>query len=107
MAWFILIIAGIFEAGWTLGLKTTEGFTRPLPSLLTITAIVVSMVLLAQATRALPIGSAYSVWVGLGVLGATLGGHLLFGEPLPPLRLAFVGLLLVALVGLKWTSPSG
>ncbi|MBX3125463.1 MAG: quaternary ammonium compound efflux SMR transporter SugE [Polyangiaceae bacterium] len=104
MAWFVLIVAGVLEVVWSLGLKYTQGFTRPVPSVITSTAIVASMVLLARATRTLPIGTAYAVWVGIGVVGTAVGGALLFGEPMPPLRAAFVALLLVALVGLKMTS---
>ena len=106
MSWLILIIAGILEVAWSLGLKYTEGFTRPLPSFLTGTAIVSSMVLLSHAARTLPIGTAYAVWVGIGVVGSTIGGALLFSEPMPPLRMAFVILLLLAIVGLRMTSSA-
>lgn len=104
MAWLVLIVAGCLEVVWSLGLKYTEGFTRPLPSVLVGGAIVASMVLLGRAARTLPIGTAYGVWVGIGALGAAIGGVVLFDEPMPPLRLAFVGLLLVSIVGLKLTS---
>ncbi len=104
MAWFILFIAGFLEVVWALGLKYTQGFTRPVPSVITGAAIVASMVLLARASRTLPIGTAYAVWVGIGVIGATIGGALLFNEPTSPLRALFVALLLVAIVGLKMTS---
>lgn len=104
LAWFVLIVAGVLEVVWSLGLKCTQGFTRPVPSVITGAAIVASMVLLAHATRTLPIGTAYAVWVGIGVVGAAVGGALLFGEPMPPLRVAFVALLLLAIVGLKMTS---
>jgi quaternary ammonium compound-resistance protein SugE len=103
MAWILLIIAGLLEAGWAIGLKYTEGFTKPLPSVLTVAGIVVSMVLLAQAARTLPIGTAYAVWVGIGAAGAALLGMLLLKEPASPARLFFLGLLLVAIVGLKAT----
>ena len=89
---------------WSLGLKSTAGFTRPLPSLLTGSAIVASMFLLSRAARTLPIGTAYAVWVGIGVLGAAIGGVVLFGEAMPPLRAAFMALLVVALIGLQLTS---
>lgn len=104
MAWFVLIVAGVLEVAWSLGLRFTEGFTRPVPSILTGTAIVASMVLLSRAARTLPIGTAYAVWVGIGVVGAAIGGALLFDEPMPPLRVAFLALLLVAIAGLKMTS---
>ncbi|HSC86728.1 MAG TPA: SMR family transporter [Polyangiaceae bacterium] len=104
MAWLFLIVAGVLEVVWSLGLKYTEGFTRPLPSVLTGAAIVASMVLLARAARTLPIGTAYAVWVGIGVAGAAIGGAVLFGEAMPPLRAAFVLLLLGAIIGLKVTS---
>ncbi len=104
MAWLLLFSAGLLEVVWSLGLKYTEGFTRPLPSIITGLAIVASMVLLAQASRTLPIGTAYAVWVGIGVVGATIGGVLLFGEAMPPMRIAFVMLLIIAIIGLKLTS---
>ena len=104
MSWFILIVAGLLEVGWSLGLKTTAGFSRPVPSLLTGLAIVLSMYFLAVAARALPIGTAYPVWVGIGVLGAAVGGALFFGEAISPARAAFLGLLLISIVGLGLTS---
>lgn len=104
MAWFVLIVAGLFEVAWALGLKSTEGFTRLVPSLLTGTAIVVSMVLLARASRTIPIGTAYATWVGIGVLGAAIGGAALFDESMPPARVFFLVLLLVSVVGIKATS---
>lgn len=104
MAWFMLIIAGILEAGWAVGLKYTHGFTRLVPTVLTITGIIISMVLLALAARSLPIGTAYAVWVGIGSLGAMILGIVLFGEPATPMRLFFLILLLVAIIGLKLTA---
>jgi quaternary ammonium compound-resistance protein SugE len=103
-AWILLVVAGVLEAGWAIGLKYTQGFTRPIPSVLTILGIVVSMVLLAQAAKTLPIGTAYAVWVGIGAAGAALLGILLLNEPASPLRLFFLGLLVVAIVGLKYTA---
>jgi len=105
MAWLVLILAGFLEVAWSLGLKTTHGFTRPLPSVLTVAAMVGSMLLLARATRTLPLGTAYAVWVGIGVAGATIGGALFFHEELSPLRLFFLALLGVAIVGLKLSAP--
>ncbi len=104
MAWFMLLLAGALEVVWALGLKYTEGFTRLGPSLLTGAAIVVSMVLLAQAARTLPIGTAYAVWVGVGAAGAAIGGVLLFEESMSLPRLLFVALLIVSIVGLRLTS---
>lgn len=104
MAWVLLIIAGLLEAGWAIGLKYTEGFTRPLPSVLTILGIVVSMVLLAQAAKTLPIGTAYASWVGIGAAGAVILGIVLLGESAAPARLFFLALLLIAIVGLKLTA---
>ncbi len=104
MAWTLLIIAGLFETAWAVGLKYTEGFTRPIPSLLTGASIVISMALLGIAARDLPIGTAYAVWVGTGALGAALMGVVLFAEPLSAARFGFLILLLVAIVGLRLTS---
>ncbi len=104
MAWIVLIVAGLFETAWAVGLKYTDGFTRLVPSVLTIGALTISMVLLAWSVRTLPIGTAYAVWVGIGALGAVILGALLFGESLTPQRAAFLLLLLVALVGLRLTS---
>ena len=103
MAWTLLIIAGIFETAWAVGLKYTHGFTRLVPSLLTGGAIVISMGLLGIAARDLPIGTAYAVWVGIGALGAAILGVVLFAEPLTPARIVFLLLLLVAIVGLRLT----
>ena len=101
MAWILLVVAGLLEVCWAIGLKYTDGFTRPLPSVLTGAAIVASMVLLSAAARTLPIGTAYAVWVGIGAAGAAILGMVLFGEPATPLRLAFLGLLVVSVLGLK------
>jgi quaternary ammonium compound-resistance protein SugE len=104
MAWFILVLAGILEAGWAIGIKYTEGFTKFIPTVLTLLGIGVSMALLSFACRTLPIGTAYAVWVGIGAAGAVVLGILLFGEEASPLRLAFLALLLIAIAGLKATS---
>lgn len=104
MAWVLIIVAGLLETGWAIGLKYTDGFTKLLPSLLTITGIVLSMFLLSVAARTLPIGTAYAVWVGIGSLGAAILGMALLGEPVTLPRLFFLALLLVAIVGLKLTS---
>lgn len=106
-AWILLILAGLFETGWAIGLKYTQGFTRLVPTIWTAVALVISMVLLARAVRELPIGTAYAVWVGIGALGAAVLGIVLFHESTSPGRLFFLGLLLISIVGLKWTSPQG
>ena len=102
--WVLLVIAGILEAGWAVGLKYTKGFTKPLPSILTIAGIIASMYLLAVAARTLPIGTAYAVWVGIGTFGAIIFGIALLGEPASGARIFFLALLLVAIIGLKFTS---
>ncbi len=104
MAWVVLVVAGLFEVCWAVGLKHTEGFTRLWPSVLTIGAIIVSLVLLAQAARTLPMGTAYAVWVGIGAVGAALLGVFLNGEPMSLLRGVFLSLLIVSIIGLKATS---
>ncbi|MBB6098778.1 quaternary ammonium compound-resistance protein SugE [Deinobacterium chartae] len=104
MAWLLLVVAGLLEVGWSIGLKYTEGFTRPLPSVLTIVAIIGSMGLLGIAAKTLPIGTAYAVWVGIGALGAAVLGILLFKEPVTAGRIFFLSLLLVSIIGLKATS---
>ena len=104
MAWVYLIVAGLLETGWAIGLKYTEGFTKPVPSILTAAAIAASMFLLALAARTIPIGTAYAMWVGIGAVGAVILGIILFDEPRDLARLAFVGLLVVSLVGLRLTT---
>lgn len=104
MAWIILVVAGLLETGWAIGLKYTEGFTRPVASAFTAVAIVASMYLLSVAAQSLPIGTAYAVWVGIGAAGTAVLGVLLLGEPLTAGRGAFLTLLVVAIVGLKWTA---
>ncbi len=103
-AWTMLVVAGILEAGWAIGLKYTDGFSRLAPSIFTIAAIAASLFLLAKAAQIIPIGTAYGVWVGIGTSDAVFLGHLLFKEPLPPARIFFLVLLLVSLVGLKLTT---
>ena len=104
MAWVLLVIAGLLETGWAIGLKYTDGFTKLWPSVLTILGITISMVLLSIAARTLPIGTAYAVWVGIGAAGAVILGIWLLNEPVSAPRLFFLGLLLVAIVGLKLTA---
>ena len=104
MAWLYLLVAGLMEVGWAVGLKYTEGFTRLWPSVWTAVALVLSMVLLAAAMRTLPLGTAYAIWTGIGAVGTAALGILLFGESASPARLACIGLIVVGLVGLKLTS---
>ncbi|WP_460822800.1 quaternary ammonium compound efflux SMR transporter SugE [Lysobacter olei] len=101
MAWILLIVAGLFEVGWAIGLKYTEGFTRLWPSLGTAAAMLVSLGLLGLAMKSLPVGTAYAVWVGVGAVGTVILGVLLFNEPMGALRLASVVLIVAGLVGLK------
>ncbi|GHD71160.1 molecular chaperone [Streptomyces mirabilis] len=104
MAWILLLVAGLLEVGWSIGMKYTDGFTRLVPSVLTGAGIIASMVLLSYAAKFLPIGTAYGVWVGIGAAGAAVLGMLVLGEPATAARIFFVCLLLVAVVGLKVTS---
>ncbi|MFF4560986.1 DMT family transporter [Streptomyces sp. NPDC001435] len=104
MAWVLLVVAGLLEVGWSIGMKCTDGFTRPVPSVLTGAGIVASMLLLSYAARTLPIGTAYGVWVGIGAAGAAVLGMVVLGEPATAARIFFVCLLLVAVVGLKAAS---
>jgi quaternary ammonium compound-resistance protein SugE len=104
MPWLTLFAAGSLEIGWALGLKYTDGFSRPVPTVLTVLSMIASMVLLAQAARSLPIGTAYAVWVGIGAFGAAVGGIVLFQEPVTFARLAFLALLVASIAGLKLTA---
>ncbi|MFJ6754367.1 DMT family transporter [Streptomyces sp. NPDC091273] len=104
MAWVLLVVAGVIEVGWSIGMKFTEGFTRLWPSVFTGAGIVTSMVLLSYAAKTLPIGTAYGVWVGIGAAGAAVLGMAVLGEPVTASRIFFICLLLVAVVGLKVTS---
>ncbi len=101
MAWLILIAAGLTEIGWAVGLKYTQGFTRPVPTALTLTAMVVSLWLLGVAVRTLPLGTAYAVWTGIGTVGTAILGIVLFNEPATTIRLVCVGLIVSGIVGLK------
>lgn len=101
LPWIYLIVAGLLEVCWAIGLKYTEGFTRPVASIFTIITFSLSMFLLAKATHVLPIGTAYAIWVGIGVLGAVIFGAYFFNEPISLVRGFFVVLLLIAIIGLK------
>ena len=103
-SWIFLLIAGLLEICWAIGLKYTQGFTKLIPSLFTITTLAFSMYMLARAAVNIPIGTAYGVWVGIGSLGAAILGIILFNEAASPARIFFLVLLLVAIVGLKLTA---
>jgi quaternary ammonium compound-resistance protein SugE len=101
MAWLYLFIAGLFEVGWAIGLKYTDGFSKLVPSLLTVAAMVVSLALLGLALKTLPVGTAYAVWTGVGAVGTAALGIYLFGEPATAARLASIGMIVAGIVGLK------
>ncbi len=101
MAWFLLLIAGLLEVGWSVGLKFTDGFSRPIPTALTVISMVASVVLLGLAVKTLPLGTAYAIWTGIGAVGAFLVGLFVLGEPAGFLRITSVMLILAGLVGLK------
>jgi len=101
MAWAVLIVAGLFEAGWAIGLKFTDGFSRPLPSVLTVVAMAISLGMLGLALKSLSVGTAYAVWTGIGTTGTALLGMYLFGEPATAARLSCIGLIVAGIAGLK------
>ena len=105
MAWVYLFFAGLFEVGWAVGLKFTNGFTRPLPTALTVVSMVVSLGLLGLALKALPLGTAYAIWTGIGTIGTVLVGIWLFRESTDVLRLLCVGFIVAGIVGLKLVTP--
>jgi quaternary ammonium compound-resistance protein SugE len=105
MAWLILFVAGLTEIGWAVGLKYTQGFTRPMPTALTVVAMVASLWLLGLAVRTLPLGTAYAIWTGIGTVGTVAIGILLFNEPATTLRLFCVALIVSGIVGLKLVTP--
>ena len=104
MSWIILVVAGLFEIGWAIGLKYTQGFTRLWPTLGTVGAMVISVGLLGVAMRELPVGTAYAVWTGIGAVGTVILGIVLFGDPANAPRLVCVGLIVAGILGLKLTS---
>jgi quaternary ammonium compound-resistance protein SugE len=106
MAWIILVIAGLFEVGWAIGLKYTEGFTRLWPTVGTVAAMIVSLWLLGVAMKSLPVGTAYSIWVGVGAVGTVALGIVLLGEPANAARLISVALIVAGIVGLKLATPA-
>ena len=101
MPWFLLLVAGLFEVGWAIGLKYTEGFTRPLPTVLTVVSMIVSLGLLGLALRDLPVGTAYAVWTGVGAVGTAALGIMLLGDPATLPRIACIGLIVAGIIGLK------
>jgi quaternary ammonium compound-resistance protein SugE len=105
MNWMLLLVAGLFEVGWAIGLKYTDGFTRPWPTVGTVAAMVISVGLLGWAMRGLPVGTAYAVWVGVGAVGTAVLGMLLFGEAASAGRLVSLGLVVAGIVGLKLATP--
>jgi len=105
MAWIVLVLAGLFEIGWAIGLKYTEGFTRLWPSVWTVAAMIVSLALLGLAMKSLPVGTSYAVWVGVGAVGTAILGIVLLGEPATAGRIASLALIVAGIVGLKLSSP--
>jgi quaternary ammonium compound-resistance protein SugE len=101
-AWLYLVVAGLCEIGWAIGLKYTEGFTRLWPTVITVVVMILSFFLLAQAMRVLPVGTAYASWTGIGAVGTAILGMVLFNEPKDALRLACIGLIIAGVLGLKF-----
>lgn len=106
MAWFVLFVAGLLEVGWAVGLKYTEGFTRPLPTALTVLSMAASLALLGLALRTLPLGTAYAIWTGIGTIGTAVLGIALFSEPADAARLGCIALIVAGIVGLKLVTPA-
>ena len=106
MAWLVLFLAGLLEIVWAVGLKYAQGFTRLVPSAITIAAMIASMWLLGTAAKTLPMGTAYAVWVGIGAVGTAVGGMVLLGEPVSAVRIALLTLLVASILGLKLTAPT-
>jgi quaternary ammonium compound-resistance protein SugE len=105
-SWTLLLLAGLFEVGWAVGLKYTAGFTRLVPSVLTVLAMAVSLYLLSRALREIPVGTGYAVWTGVGAVGTALVGIVLLGEPRDLARLACLALIVLGIAGLKLTAPA-
>ncbi|MBH3411058.1 quaternary ammonium compound efflux SMR transporter SugE [Pseudomonas vlassakiae] len=101
MSWIILFFAGLFEVGWAVGLKYTDGFSKPLPTVLTVAAMAISLGLLGLAMKELPLGTAYAIWTGVGAVGTVIAGIILFGESMALVRLVSVALIITGLIGLK------
>jgi quaternary ammonium compound-resistance protein SugE len=106
MNWVVLILAGLFEIGWAIGLKYTDGFTRLWPSVGTLLAMIVSIGLLALAMKSIPVGTAYAIWVGIGAMGTVILGIVLLGEPANALRITSLALIVAGVIGLKLATPA-
>jgi quaternary ammonium compound-resistance protein SugE len=106
MAWTVLIVAGLFEVGWAIGLKYTDGFTRPWPTVGTVAAMIISLALLGVAMKSLPVGTSYAVWVGVGAVGTAILGIVLLGESANAGRLVSLALIVAGIVGLKLATPA-
>lgn len=106
MNWFILVVAGLFEIGWAVGLKYTDGFTRFWPTVGTVLSMIISLGLLGIAMKSMPVGTAYAVWVGVGAVGTAILGIVMLGESASPLRLLSLGLIVAGIVGLKLATPA-
>jgi quaternary ammonium compound-resistance protein SugE len=106
MNWILLVLAGLCEVAWAIGLKYTEGFTRPLPTVGTISAMLISIWLLGIAMKSLPVGTAYAVWVGIGAVGTAILGIVLLNESANPARLVSLGVIVAGILGLKLTTPT-
>jgi quaternary ammonium compound-resistance protein SugE len=106
MNWVVLILAGLFEIGWAIGLKYTDGFTRLWPSVGTLLAMIVSIGLLALAMKSIPVGTAYAIWVGIGAIGTVILGIVLLGEPANALRITSLALIVAGVIGLKLATPA-
>ena len=106
MNWVVLVVAGLFEIAWAIGLKYTEGFTRLWPSVGTVLSMIISIGLLGLAMKTLPVGTAYAIWVGIGAIGTVALGIVLLGEPANPLRIASLALILAGIIGLKMATPA-
>lgn len=101
MAWLYLFVAGIFEIGWAIGMKYTNGFTKLVPTVITLVSMALSVYLLSLATKEIPIGTAYAVWTGIGIAGTSVLGIILFQEPIEVLKVVFISMILFAIIGLK------
>lgn len=101
MAWIVLVIAGFLETGWAIGMKYSEGFTKPIPSAITVCLIVISLFMLSFALRSIPVGTGYAVWTGIGTVGTVILGIVFFAEPATFARLGCIGLILAGIIGLK------
>lgn len=105
MKWIVLIIAGFFEMGWAVGLKYSQGFTKPLPSIFTLVGMVASFYFLSLALKSFPLGTAYAIWTGIGTVGTVILGVILFKEPFDLIRFLCIGLIVLGIIGLKVVSP--